>query len=171
MPGLEISAATDADLDAIRVTTLAAYAEYARILLPEDWVAYRDSILKVLLSVGDAEQLVARQNGQVVGTVMLCAPGAAFTEHVDTAEAPEVRLLAVAPPARGSGIAEALMDECVSRARAARAAAITLHTMQPMRAARRLYAQMGFVRAPELDFRPRENIFAEGYRLDLRDTG
>jgi GNAT superfamily N-acetyltransferase len=80
---------------------------------------------------------------------------------------PEVRLLAVAKSARGQGVAHALMQECVRRAREARADALTLHTMSAMQAALRLYTRMGFQPAPELDFQPAPGFTVNGYRLTL----
>ena len=80
---------------------------------------------------------------------------------------PEVRLLAVAPSARGQGIGARLMDECVRRARESRATALTLHTTDVMRAAMRLYERLGFRRVPELDFEPAPGVTVKGFRLDL----
>ena len=59
------------------------------------------------------------------------------------------------------------MVACVDRARDSGAPGLVLHTMAMMKAARSLYDDMGFIRAPELDFRPAEYWFVEGYRLDL----
>jgi ribosomal protein S18 acetylase RimI-like enzyme len=83
---------------------------------------------------------------------------------------PELRLLAVSPAARGEGVGEALVRECARRARDAGAAALGLHTSASMSVARRMYARLGFVRAPEADFRPRGAELVEGYRLPLRDA-
>ncbi len=162
-----VCTAVDTDRDAIRMTTLQAYSEYGQLLAPADWEAYRQNIIAALAAVDGAEQFVVKERGQVVGAVLLCPPGSAFAQHLRGADSPEVRLLAVAPHARGRGLAVALMNECIARARDRRATALTLHTMEAMQAARRLYARMGFVRAPELDFVPRDSFVAEGYRLDL----
>jgi ribosomal protein S18 acetylase RimI-like enzyme len=80
---------------------------------------------------------------------------------------PEIRLLAVTPAARGRGVGAALMRECVRRARQSGEAVLSLHTTQLMQAAVRMYARLGFVRAPELDFHPAPGVTLEGYRLDL----
>ena len=80
---------------------------------------------------------------------------------------PEIRLLAVTPSSRGQGIGAALMEECVRRARAFGAAVLALHTIDMMQTALRLYQQMGFVRAPELDFHPAPDLKIKGYRLNL----
>ena len=78
-----------------------------------------------------------------------------------------MRLLAVAPAARGRGVGAALMRECIRRARANGATVLSLHTTDLMRVAKAMYERMGFVRATELDFRPAPGIVIQGFRLDL----
>jgi len=80
---------------------------------------------------------------------------------------PEVRLLAVEPAARGQGVGNALMHACIQRARAAEAEALTLHTTPMMASAMRLYARLGFVHVPELDFEPAPGLTVRGFRLTL----
>jgi GNAT superfamily N-acetyltransferase len=106
----------------------------------------------------------------VVGTVLLYPAGAAIENPGGTSATlrwPEVRLLAVAPSARGRGVGAALMKECIHRARSAAATALTLHTTDLMQAATRLYERLGFERAHDLDLEPAPGILAKGYRLDL----
>lgn len=143
--------------DAIRVT-LAAYAQYAAFMPDWAWQGYREDIVETLRDPGAAEHVVAEQNGELVGSVLLLKP---------EGEEPEVRLLAVAPDARGQGIGAALMRECIRRARQAGSPALTLHTADVMAVAMRMYERMGFVRAPELDFSPLEGALIKGYRLAL----
>ena len=166
---VQIRDARPRDADAIREVTLAAYHEYST-QLPVHWDAYRRNIVSTLADVGSAEQMVAEREGRIVGAVLLYPTGA-FTPARDGASLgmrwPEVRLLAVAPGARGLGIGAALMQECVRRARGAGAAALTLHTTDMMRAAMRLYERLGFVAAPELDFHPAPGLTVKGYRLTL----
>jgi ribosomal protein S18 acetylase RimI-like enzyme len=139
--------ARPADHDAIVDVTLAAYQEYATQI--PFWAPYRQNILATLANPSPATQLIAEHDGAIVGTVLLyppSPPGAAAAPG--QGRWPEVRLLAVAPSARGQGVAHALMQECVRRARASGADALTLHTTSVMRSALRLYARMG-------SFRPR----------------
>jgi GNAT superfamily N-acetyltransferase len=106
----------------------------------------------------------------ILGTVLLYPPRSFRVPENAVALAmpwPEVRLLAVAPAARRQGVAAALMQECVRRARQAGARILGLHTTDFMQAARRMYERMGFVRAPEIDFEPAPGLTIEGYRLDL----
>lgn len=170
MSDLLIRDARPADRDAIRDVTLAAYEEYAAQMQPEHWAAYRWNILATLGQVAPAEQLVAERDGAVVGTVLLYPP-ASVSPAPDAGPLatpwPEVRLLAVAPARRGAGIGAALMDECVPRARRLGTPALGLHTTDMMQAATRMYARMGFVRAPELDFHLLPGLTIKGYRFDL----
>ena len=69
-----------------------------------------------------AEIIVAEQNGTIVGSVVLYPGETTFSlpdGSIYTLEAPELRLLAVLPSARGRGVGRALMEECLRRARVA----------------------------------------------------
>jgi ribosomal protein S18 acetylase RimI-like enzyme len=161
------------DHEAIRAVTLAAYAEYAA-LMPHLWDGYRRNILATLARPAPAAQLVAERAGVIVGTVLLY-PTAPARPGADGARArcvePEVRLLAVAPAARGRGVGAALMGECLRRARASGAPALTLHTTGVMQAAIRVYERLGFVRAPELDVEVAPGLTVSGYRHDFDPAG
>ncbi len=167
---MNIRDAEDADRDAIRDVTLSAYEEYAAAMPPPLWEGYRQSMVDTLADVRPAAQIVAEQDGGIIGTVLLYPAGSMLNTPdgaTITRRWPEVRLLAVAPPARGRGVGAALMDECVRRARLSGAGALTLHTADIMRVAMRMYERMGFVRAPELDFHPAPGQTVKGYRLEL----
>ena len=166
---LTVRGAGPGDRDAIEAVTLAAYLEYAATM-PAHWDGYRQSIVATLAAAAPGTQIVALDDDRVVGAVLLYpagasmgVPGGAFV----TLTRPEVRLLAVAPSARGRGVGAALMNECIHRARTAGATALTLHTTDLMQAAMRLYERLGFERAQELDLEPAPGIIAKGYRLDL----
>ncbi|MEX2284461.1 MAG: GNAT family N-acetyltransferase [Gemmatimonadota bacterium] len=148
--------------------TRAAYAEYGQIMAPTAWSALAAAVETALATKERVERIVAIQNGQMAGSVMLYNAGSdAYAGQIEQANVPEVRMLAVHPSARGQGISEALMHECVRRARAAGAAQIGLHTSASMRAAIALYQRMGFTRAPAFDFQPLGAELITAYRLDL----
>ena len=160
------------DRDAIRGVTLEAYAEYARLMEPSAWAGLERAVRTALAAdAPDVHRIVAEHAGAVVGSVMLYPPAtdAYHGEAGEGAEAawPELRLLAVSRAARGLGVGRLLVDECARRARAMGSTDLGLHTSESMRAARRLYESMGFVRAPEHDFRPEGAELVEGYRLRL----
>ena len=173
MTELAMRDARPEDQAAIEEVTLVAYQEYAPIM-QERWEIYRHSILGTLADVRPAEQLVAERDGVIVGTVLLFPAGTAFKAPggVDVSlPAPEIRLLAVAPAARGLGVGAALVNECMRRARQAGVPAITLHTTDMMQPAMRMYERMGYVRALELDFSPAPEFVIKGYRYMFPATG
>ena len=95
--------ATAGDRAAIEHVTLSAYQEYAPIM-QAGWEHYRENILGTLADITTAEQFVAEQDGAIVGTVLLFPAASAITlPDGSTASRawPEIRLLAVAPAARG----------------------------------------------------------------------
>ena len=165
---LHIRDARDDEREVIRDVTLAAYEEYAAVMPEPFWEEYRRQLLVTLDEEGAVERIVAEREGTVVGSVLLYPPLAnAYTRVLVGVGWPEVRLLAVAPGARGQGVGTALMDECERRARSAGATMLGLHTMDMMQAAMRLYERRGFIRAPELDFHPAEGVLVKGYRRSL----
>jgi GNAT superfamily N-acetyltransferase len=167
-PEHRVRDARDDERAAIRDLTMRAYAEYATVMTPSAWAALDGAVRAALASDERMDRLVAERDGRLVGSVLLYPPAAdAYAGSAARVRWPEVRLLAVAPEARGAGVGRALMDECVRRARAMGAAELGLHTSASMRAAMRMYERMGFVRAPEYDFRPPGAELVEAYRLDL----
>lgn len=168
--GLSIRDARADERDAIRALTLAAYEEYRA---QPFWAGYRRILLATLdaeeeAQEGSVERMVAERAGMLVGSVWLYPLQAkAYAHGPASANWPEVRLMAVAPSARGQGIGAALLQECERRARRSGATMLGLHTQDTMQAAIRLYERAGFVRAPELDFQPPAGVLVKGYRLSL----
>ena len=159
------------DRAAIRELTLAAYAEFATIMTPPAWAGLGQAVLAGLDAEGAIERIVADQAGALLGSVMLYSPAAqAYGAAVAVASWPELRLLAVAPAARGQGVGTALVQECMRRARHTGAAALGLHTSESLQAAIRMYERMGFVRAPAGDFRPSGAELVMAYRVTLGDA-
>ncbi|HJV54894.1 MAG TPA: GNAT family N-acetyltransferase [Methylomirabilota bacterium] len=159
------------DRPAVEAVTLAAYEQYAAVLPPPLWTAYRQNIVATLAAAAPAALIVAEAAGRMVGSVLLQPAGSVLIEPGRGRETrlaePEVRLLAVGPAGRGRGLGRRLMEECIRRSRAAGAPALTLHTTDMMRVAMGLYERMGFARAPELDFAPAPDVVVKGYRLRL----
>ena len=160
------------DRQAVRDVTLAAYREFASVLPAPFWNSYEQHLRTALAEEGPAERIVADRDGEILGSVLLYPPAVnAYRGGAPSTGWPEVRLLAVAPAARGQGVGTALMEECIRRARCAGASALGLHTMDAMKTAVRMYERMGFVRLPQTDFTPAPGVLVKGYRLDLQPIG
>jgi GNAT superfamily N-acetyltransferase len=132
-------------------------SEYARVgeltiaayrALPVDhlWGGYEAEILDVAGRAGDTEIIVAESDGAIVGAVTLVVDRASPWHEWTAADEVQFRLLAVDPDARGQGVGEALVRECIARAGDR---TVLIHTTQWMQAAQRLYARLGFVARPD----------------------
>jgi GNAT superfamily N-acetyltransferase len=172
MKNIKMRDAHNTDRDIIQSVTLSAYEQYAAVM-GEMWKFYRENILATLADVKPTEQIVAETQDGIVGTVLLYPTGTQVHAPDGTSvtmQLPEIRLLAVAPQARGQGIGQALVQECLRRARQSGATAITLHTTEMMSVAMKMYEQMGFVHNPSMDFSPAPGRIVKGYRFDFDIT-
>lgn len=141
---LTIRPAAPAELPAVRRLVEAAYAEFEPYLTPANWTRMTGNIARVVDAGGPGELLVARVGDQLAGTVTYLPPGPKDYHRVPQDWA-VIRVLGVDPAVRGHGVARALTDECLARARADCAPAAGLHTAEMMTAARTLYQRAGFV--------------------------
>ena len=165
-PSFHIRDARPEYRDAIRAMTLAAYAQYAP-LMPH-WKMYREHLLATLEEDGASERIVAERDGTLLGSVLLYPASAnVYDEPSANSKMPEIRLLAVAPEARGQGVGSALLQECIRRARRSGANNLGLHTEDIMEPAVRMYTRRGFERAPQFDFSPSDGVLVKAYRLEL----
>ena len=110
--------------------------------------------------------LVARDGGAVVGSVALVLAGD-FGEVTEADDEAAFRMLVVDPAARGRGVGEALVRDCLDRARAAGKRAVVLSTAPSMTSAHRLYERLGFTRLPERDWSPLPGVDLMVYGLAL----
>jgi GNAT superfamily N-acetyltransferase len=163
---LHLRTAHAADRSTIAELTVRAYSEYAALMEPSAWAALEQALHRSLDDDADVTRIVAELDGRVVGSVALYAPDAlSYGDLASAAPWPEVRLVAVDPTVRGRGVARALVQECIRRARQSGATTLGLHTSRSMRTAKVLYERMGFVRDPDHDFQPPGAELVEGYRL------
>ncbi|MFE2141249.1 GNAT family N-acetyltransferase [Streptomyces sp. NPDC059456] len=162
----EIRAAEPAEYEHLGEITGQAYTGDGLLDLNED-----DHYLNVLRDVAgraDAgDVLVATRDGRLLGGVTFAAPGSRLADVAGPGEA-EFRMLAVSAGARGAGVGEALVRACIERARALDGVtALVLSTQPAMLGAQRIYARLGFVRTPELDWSPVPALTLLTYRLEL----
>lgn len=120
--------------------------------------AQRSEHAEVLVAVDGADTLL--------GSVTVVHPGSRYAELSRPGEL-EFRMLAVDPAARGRGVGEALVRAVLDRATAAGAARVVLCSLKDMSAAHRLYARLGFVRLPELDWWPLPDTPLIAFGVDL----
>lgn len=146
----------------VDVGLVTAEAYLADGLVPED----DDYVAELRDAVRRAEHavvLVAEDAGRVVGTATVADAGSPYAE-VATGDELEVRMLAVAPEARGRGVGEALLRTALGRA-AAQGRPLVLSTLPTMHAAHRMYDRAGLQRAPERDWS------VEGWSMLVYVTG
>ncbi|MDX2759634.1 GNAT family N-acetyltransferase [Streptomyces europaeiscabiei] len=119
---------------------------------------YLGELRDVAKRAAAADVLVALADGRVLGGVTFVPAGGPMADIAAAGEA-EIRMLAVAPKARGRGVGEALVRACVERARTVEGCVrVVLSTHRTMRAAHRIYERLGFTRTPERDWNPLPDI-------------
>jgi ribosomal protein S18 acetylase RimI-like enzyme len=130
--------------------TADAYREFAD---SDAWEDYLRTLADVDGRARRAPVLVALEDGRILGTLTL-----ELDRRIDADDPPlppdeaHIRMLGVAPDARGRGVARALIDASFALAREAGRAWVSLHTTQRMRAAQAMYASLGFERLPDRFF-------------------
>lgn len=142
---------------------------YHQIYPPGIEGGYIDEVAQVKQRIGHATVLVALMDGEVVGCVSLVLDETSpLAEGLHAGEA-GIRMLGVTPEVHRQGVGQALVEECVRRARAARKIAVILHTDTRMHAAQLLYERQGFRRLPERDMSfPGVELIC--YRRELLDA-
>jgi ribosomal protein S18 acetylase RimI-like enzyme len=144
--------------------TLAAYVADGFVSPDAD---YAEDLLDATTRAREAELYVALDpDGGLVGTVTFCPEGSDLREVAGAGEG-EFRMLAVAPAARGRGVAEALVRTCIERAEELGYSALVLSSMPLQQPAQRIYARLGFRRTPDLDWKPIPSVDLLAFRLDL----
>jgi ribosomal protein S18 acetylase RimI-like enzyme len=131
--------------------TAQAYSD----LLPAGADAYLAQLRDVQSRAEHTELLVATDGtgGELLGGVAFVQRGSSYSNVAGPGEG-EFRMLAVAPAAQRRGVAEALVRACLDRATELGLHHLVLATQPNMLTAHRLYARLGFVRAPERDWEP-----------------
>jgi GNAT superfamily N-acetyltransferase len=162
---LRVRDAASKEAEAIGALIRTAYAQF-EATYPADWARYYQMIGELERHFENAQIIVVEDNGALAGAVIFYPDGSLSGQG----EWPEgwagVLRLAVHPEYRGRGIAKALMDECINRARGAGISTLALHTTEWMGVSA-MYERMCFVRDESFDFIPRPGIYAFGYKLEL----
>jgi ribosomal protein S18 acetylase RimI-like enzyme len=158
------------EYDVLGELTVAAYRALAEGDDPALDPAYLAELRAVARRAAEVPVLVAVDaRGRVLGGVTYVpGPGTRYSES----EAPDeagIRMLAVDPRLQGRGIGRLLVEACLARAKAAGRRRLVLLTRPSMVAARRLYARLGFRRAPARDWEFLPGEWLLGYEIDLAD--
>ncbi|MEJ7806530.1 MAG: GNAT family N-acetyltransferase [Telluria sp.] len=108
-----------------------------------DWPLFKQNIGAMSALSAHGEIIVAQQGARLVGAVAYIGPQQPKSAMFDPAW-PIMRMLVVAPEARGIGVGRALALACIARARRDKAAVFALHTSELMAVALPMYQRMGF---------------------------
>ncbi|BCB81651.1 GNAT family N-acetyltransferase [Phytohabitans flavus] len=161
---IRIRPAESSDHPAISRISVAAYEADGQL---KDETPYAATLADVASRAAAGEIYVAVDaDDTVLGAVTFVLPGSPYAELSGPGEA-EFRMLAVDPVAQGRGAGEALAMTCVRRARELGCAAVVICVRDFTAPAQRLYARLGFVRVPELDWSPLAGVRLLGLRLTL----
>jgi ribosomal protein S18 acetylase RimI-like enzyme len=126
-------------------------------------VAGRARSAAVLVAVDD--------RGVVVGTATLVSDATSPYLELAGEDDAELRMLAVEPKLQGAGIGRALVEECIALAARSGRRRIVLSSRPDMTSAHRLYARLGFARAPELDWEPVPDLRLVAFVYDVEGGG
>ncbi|HSU79329.1 MAG TPA: GNAT family N-acetyltransferase [Candidatus Angelobacter sp.] len=157
------------ELAIIREQRVLAYEEHAKKIPEGHWHALKQMLSSETDVQSGVEQIVVVLDGKIAGSVSLFpAKIDAYGGQVEELEYPEIRMLAVAPEARGKGVATKLISECIERSKKKGFRSVGLHTGEFMDGAMRLYEHLGFERLPQFDFEPAgDGIIVKAYRLSF----
>ena len=133
------SAADGAAVDALAI---AAFEEFRDAY--NDWPRF-SKIISSMASLNQSGELIVAESEEagIVGAVGYIGPHKPKSAFFKP-EWPIMRMLVVAPTARGFGIGRRLADECVQRAQRDHAPLLALHTTPIMKIALPMYERMGF---------------------------
>ena len=155
---ITIREANQEELGSIRKQRVQAYKDHVHSLPDEHWQALKQAISSEADQQPGVDLLVAELDGILAGSVALFPANTdAYEGYVDELDYPEIRVLAVSPDIRGKGVASALIDACIERAKAKGYRSIGLHTGDFMSGAISLYERYGFERVPQHDFEPADD--------------
>lgn len=153
------------DFESIARVSVAAYEADGQL---KGEHGYERTLADVPSRAAAGEILVAVDGDDtVLGAVTFVLPGSAYAEVSGAGEA-EFRMLAVDPGGQGMGIGEALVRACVARAVELGCHALVICVRRGFAdPAHRLYARLGFVRTPDLDWSPLPGVDLLALRLAL----
>ena len=155
------------DPDLVAACGALVAAVYGGENLLEDEEGYLVTVADALPRARDAVLLAALDGAELLGTTTYARAETRYAELAGPGEA-EMRMLAVAPAARGRGVGRLLTLACLDRAREEGCHRFVLSSGPRMTAAHAMYEGMGFDRSPERDWSPVPGVDLRTYSLQLR---
>ena len=148
------------------------YSQLQGFPSPEEQPAYYERLQNVgkFIELPKTKLLVAiTPEGTIGGAVVYFGDmshyGSGGTATMET-NASGFRLLAVDPALRGQGLGKRLTETCIQLSRTENQDQLIIHSTKAMGLAWKMYENMGFVRAQDLDFKQGElDVF--GFRMAL----
>ncbi|WP_336923266.1 GNAT family N-acetyltransferase [Aquipuribacter sp. SD81] len=136
----------------------------------ERLVADEEGYLRVVADAApraaEAVLLAALAGPELLASATYATAGNRWAELARPGEA-EMRMLAVAPAARGRGVGRLVTQHCLDRARDEGLTRFVLSSGPRMTGAHRMYEGMGFRRTPERDWSPGPGIDLVTYAYEL----
>jgi ribosomal protein S18 acetylase RimI-like enzyme len=139
--GFEILDFTQQDGEELTKLAVSSFEQYKDVY--DDWDIFISRIAAMPSLAESSEIILAKIDGEIVGAVAYVAPHKPKAEFFEP-EWALIRMLVVAPKARGRGIGKALTNECIDRAKRDDAKTVALHTSEVMQTALAMYLRMGF---------------------------
>lgn len=149
---------------ALSELVVGSYREFAASMGPSAFRQYEESIHQTIREDKRIRRFVALSNDEIIGGCILCP---AYELELDGQLVknpfPEMRLLAVTPSHRNTGVGASLVSFCEDLTRTAGDTAVTLHTTEVMKTAKHMYERRGYERFPDIDFKGFSGLLVMGY--------
>lgn len=139
--GFEILNFAPQDSEELAKLAVSAFEQYKDVY--NDWDVFISRIAAMPSLAESSEIITTKIDGEIVGAVAYVAPHKPKAEFFEP-EWAVIRMLVVAPKARGLGIGKALTHECIKLAKRDDAQTVALHTSHIMQTALAMYLRMGF---------------------------
>ena len=152
----------EADGPGVNEVAKAAWQQFRPHYSDEGWRGISSFVSELSTLSADGEMIVAEADGGIIGCVTYIGPGRPKHDFFDATWA-VMRMLVVAPEARGKGAGRALAEECLKRGLRDGADMFALHTTPMMADALALYGRMGFI-----FLRPTPDIYGIPYGVYLK---
>jgi ribosomal protein S18 acetylase RimI-like enzyme len=164
-----IRPALEEEYEAVGALSVAGYDADGYLTYPDGTFddGYAGWLADAASRAGKSTLLVAIDDDELVGTVTWCPYGSGDAQLAKEPHQGEFRTLSIAPEARGRGIGRALVERCLELAREAGLTEVLLFSLLEMVPAHRLYARLGFVRRPELDWSPEPDVHLWAFSLSM----